>query len=64
MRTKHWPHPFLEDGPGVAPPLEPPGPPIPDEPFKLKPQRADFPIGKIGTSDAALDNFLDAVMAF
>ena len=40
------------------------GPPIPDEPFKVKPQRADFPIGKIGTSDAALDNFLDAVMAF
>ena len=63
MRTKHWPHP-LEDSPGVAPEIEPLGPPIPDEPFKVKPQRADFPIGKIGTSYAALDNFLDAVMAF
>jgi integrase len=63
VRTKHWSHP-LEDSPGVAPEIEPFGPPIPDEPFKLKPQRADFPIGKIGTSDAALDNFLDAVMAF
>ena len=63
MRTKHWSHP-LEDSPGVAPEIEPLGPPIPDEPFKVKPQRADFPIGKIGTSDAALDNFLDAVMAF
>ena len=63
MRTKHWSHP-LEDSPGVAPEIEPLGPPIRDEPIKLKPQRADFPIGKIGTSDAALDNFLDAVMAF
>ena len=56
MRTKHWPHP-LDTGPGIAPEIEPFGPPIPDEPFKLRPQRADFPIGKIGTSDAALDNF-------
>ena len=64
MRTKHYPHPFLDTGPGIAPPLEPLGPPIPDERFKLKPLRADFPIGKIGTSDAAVDTFLDAVSAF
>ena len=40
------------------------GPPVPDERFKLKPLRADFPIGKIGPSDAAVDTFLDAVSAF
>ena len=64
VRTKHWPHPLLEDGPGVAPEIEPLGPPIPDEPFKLKPLRADFPINKIGTSDATLDSFIEAVMEF
>jgi hypothetical protein len=55
VRTKHYPHPFLDTGPGIAPPLEPLGPPIPDEPFKLRPLKADFPIGKIGTSDGAVD---------
>ena len=63
MRIKHYPHP-LDTGPGIAPPLEPPGAPIPDEPFKLKPLKADFPIGKIGTGDGAFDTFLDGVMAF
>jgi integrase len=64
VRTKHIPHPFLESGPGVAPPLEPPGPPVSEERFKLKPLRADFPIAKIGTADTAVDTFVDAVMAF
>lgn len=63
IRSKHYPHP-LDTGPGVAPPTEPPGPPIPDEPFTLKPQRTDFPIAKIGTSDGAIDTWLDAVSAF
>lgn len=63
MRTKHWPHPLLEDGPGVAPPLEPPGAPIPDEPFKLKPLKADFPANKI-SPDATLDSYIEAVMEF
>lgn len=63
-RVSSGPHPFLETGPGVAPPPEPPGAPIPDERFKLKPHEVDLPIGKIGTSDGAVDTFLDAVTAF
>jgi integrase len=61
---KHALHPFLDIGPGVAPPLEPPGAPIPEPKIALPLKRADFPIGKIGTSDSALDNFLDAVTTF
>jgi hypothetical protein len=32
--------------------------------YTLKPQRVDLPIDKIGSSDAALDTFLDAVLSF
>ncbi len=39
MRTKHYPHPFLEDGPGVAPEEVGPIAPIPPEKFTLKPKR-------------------------
>jgi hypothetical protein len=63
VRTKHWPHP-LDTGPGVVPEIEPLGPPIPDPKYALKPQRVDLPIDKIGSSDAALDNFFDAVLQF
>jgi integrase len=51
-------------GPGVAPPLEPPDTPIPEPKITLPLLRADFPIGKIGTSDGAVDTFLDAVSVF
>ena len=64
MRTKHWPHPFLEDGPGVAPEEVGPIGPIPPEKFKLKPKRVDLNIAKIGSSGAALDAFLDAQLSF
>lgn len=60
---KHALHP-LDSSPGIAPEIESPGPPIQEQKYTLKPLRADFNIGKIGTSDAALDNFLDGVMAF
>ncbi len=63
MRTKHWQHP-LDTGPGVVPEIEPLGPPIPEPKYALKPQRVDLPIDKIGSSDAALDNFFDAVLQF
>ena len=65
MRTKHYPHPFLEDGPGVAPEEVGPLGPIPPEPkYALKPKRADLNIAKIGSADTALDNFLDAQLSF
>ena len=64
MRTKHWPHPFLEDGPGVAPEEVGPIGPIPPEKFRLKPKRVDLNIAKIGSSGAPLDAFLDAQLSF
>jgi integrase len=64
MRTKHYTHPFLEDGPGVAPEEVGPIGPIPPEKFTLKPKRVDLNILKIGSSGAALDSFLDAQLSF
>lgn len=64
MRTKYYPHPFLETGPGVVPEEVGPIGPIAPEKFTLKPRRVDLNIARIGTSDAALDNFLYAQLSF
>ena len=51
VRTKHYPHPFLEDGPGVAPgEVGPFGLFRRNQDHALKPKRADLNIAKIGSS--------------
>ena len=65
MRIKHWPHPFLEDGPGVAPEEVGPIGPIPPENLKVQAQACGFEYRQDRNAATPRSiTFLDAQLSF